>query len=111
MNREVIAARIVEIIAVHLGCPKSEISSQSSLYHDMKISGDDARDILEVIAREFNISFDDFDIDNRFPTERDEMSILFWLKKKLRHSGRQYISTTLEDLISYVGDKVVQRDR
>lgn len=111
MDRGIISARLAEIVATYIGCSADEIPLEASLYHDLKISGDDARDMLEMIAHEFGISFDDdFNIDKRFPTERNEVSALFWLKRKLGR-GEEFIFTTFSDLLEYVSRKILIKSK
>jgi hypothetical protein len=41
------------------------------LYHDLRISGDDAWELLETIQKKFGTQFDGFEFTNYFPSEPD----------------------------------------
>ncbi len=105
MNRNFVATRIAEMISSQLNISIDEISNSDRIYHDLKISGDDASDLLEKIVQEFGISFNNFDVDKRFPTEGNESSALFWFRKILRR-GDIFVETTFDDLVDYVANNI-----
>lgn len=108
MNRSVAAARVSEMVTSQLNVSANEIAGRDRLYHDLKISGDDAHDLLEAISQEFGISFDKFWVERRFPTEGEEGSLLFWFKKMLGR-GRVYVPITLDDLVEIVAESIEKK--
>lgn len=104
MDKAEIVVKVWERVAGYAGVPVESLSGQHRLWHDLKISGDDARDLLESLALEFGVSFDAFAVDTRFPAERDEGSLLF-VVKRLLGAAPQYTPTTLDELLSVIVDQ------
>ena len=50
------------------------VGAKSELYFELRISGDDAIDLLEGIARNYNITFAGFEFEAYFPNETEA----FW---------------------------------
>ncbi len=61
------------------------IESSTRLWHDLRISGDDADELLEDIHRQFGTNFFDFDIEPYFP---DELEGLYGPVTEWLHPGR-----------------------
>lgn len=105
MDKLSISTRIIEIVASHNLCKVADIIGSTRIYDDLKISGDDAQDLLNEITNEFHITFDNFDVCKRFPTEQDERSF-FFLIEKIFGQKKTYIVTTVDDLINYVLERL-----
>lgn len=50
---------------------KSTVSDSTRLWHDLRISGDDAYELLEMVHKRFGTRFDAFDFNAYFPGETD----------------------------------------
>jgi hypothetical protein len=105
INDENISTWIYDVVADYACCKASDISGKTSIYHDLKISGDDVIELLDDISNKYDVSFDNFDVGNRFPSEIEECSMLFSLRR-MSGRGPVYVVTTLDDLIDYVLSEV-----
>ena len=58
------------------------------LYHDLRISGDDADELLESVKKDFGTKFEGFSFGSYFPSEGEQIgytvSKLFGFKDKLK---------------------------
>jgi len=73
LRRDAVVALIREIVG------KREIVDTSTrLFHDLRISGDDAFDLLTEIHRKFGTSFKALDFHAYFPAEGDDFGWRLW---------------------------------
>jgi len=55
------------------------VTTETCLWHDLHISGDDAAELLEEIAKRYHVTFQDFPFRDYFPneTEGGVLGVLF----------------------------------
>ena len=60
---------IIRMVAEQSGIPRAQISQDSRLYHDLKIWGDDAGELLTEFRDVFQVDFTGFAFEDYFPPE------------------------------------------
>lgn len=78
----------LEKIVVDISGHKKPLKDSLCLYHDLRISGDDAWELLEKVKKTFGTRFDELHFDAYFPNEGEALgywlSALFGFKDKLK---------------------------
>ncbi len=78
-DKETLLSIIFEVIGKSVSC-----NEESLVYHDLKISGDDAFELLNNIHKKFGTNFSEFDFEKFFPNETEDMyyQVMPFLKKR-----------------------------
>lgn len=72
-----------ELVAMlqRIGGKPRPIPRTAAIYHDLQIGGDDAYELLEMVAKRFDISFSGLDWAKYFPNETEMGPITYWSLK------------------------------
>jgi len=73
------------------------ITPSTAIYHDLRIAGDDAWELFEMIAARFDTKFDGFDWPIYFPNET-QIGPVWWLAEKLGHHETKWRRLTIGHL-------------
>ncbi|MDR2909751.1 MAG: DUF1493 family protein [Bacteroidales bacterium] len=96
--------RLIELIEEYATLPNGDIEN-ICLYHDLKIYGDDADELLEVYAARFGVSVPPFCRTDYFPNEGDPV----WdVARSLFRGRKEYKCLTIADLQKGIEDKKLE---
>lgn len=75
-------------IVLRISGGKREPDDCDCLYHNLRIAGDDALELLEAVQKEFGTKFDNLNFGTYFPNEGDlmgyQLSKMFGVRDKLK---------------------------
>lgn len=92
-------AELIELVQLWAG-PRSSITSQTALYQDLSIGGDDLYEVVDAVATRYGTSFDGFDFESFGPNEPEVVWELLATKLGLPHKRFQRL--TIEQLSAVV---------
>lgn len=96
--------RIIQLVCRERGCHRSELTQDTSLYHDLGADGDDGEDIMVSFSDEFKVDMSQFKYDLHFGPEYgfNPLPWLFWrifTPEKLNARGNwKMVPITILDL-------------
>lgn len=91
----------IEALVRHICGTKRGLSSETELYHDLSIAGDDASELLDTVCTKYGTSFEAFEFDAHFPNETE--AALYWMKKCLGLRDKRRKSFSFGHLVAVVG--------
>jgi len=77
------------------------ILRSAAIYHDLRIAGDDAYELFEMVATRFGTSFEGFDWPKYFPNET-QIGPLWRLAEKLGHNETKWRRLTVGHLLAVI---------
>ena len=80
LNSGIVETKLNELIQ-HIAGGRRALAPSTAIYHDLFIGGDDAFELLETIARDFEVSFEEFCFTTYFPNETEMGPISYWMHK------------------------------
>jgi hypothetical protein len=90
-------ARLIALLKEYMG--RKPFDRSSRVYHDLCLSGDDAFEFMERLAREFQSKMDEFNFDRFFPNESEAL-LEHWASRLGFKSKRQPL--TIDHLLHVV---------
>ena len=75
--------RRVTALVAHI-VQEKDLAQTSRLWHDLRIGGDDAWELIEGIAHELKVDFAGFDFDRYFPPETGALAEMWWWRLSRR---------------------------
>jgi acyl carrier protein len=98
-NKDIVYYQVVDFLSKYLNKPKKNIHLENSLFHDFGVDGDDAVELIQEYASQFNVSLEGFNISEFFGPEISspiQMIIEIFTKNSFRNTPK----LTVEDLIN-----------
>jgi acyl carrier protein len=98
-----IAEDVVQLVAEAAGIDASTIRSDSELWTDLHIGGDDMLELFLNLQKKFGMNLDGLDLSTYSPSEDDALvtQVSEWFATRLHLARRQrYTSMRVADLIS-----------
>jgi uncharacterized protein DUF1493 len=80
---------------------RKPILRSTAIYHDLRIAGDDAYELFEMVATRFGTSFEGFDWPKYFPNET-QIGPLWRLAEKLGHDETKWRRLTVGHLLAVI---------
>ena len=94
-----IANSVREFIAPARSMSVEKVTLDKSLFHDLGIDGDDAFDLINGFAVEFNISLEGFDFQKYFGTEAASGPIAFFVELVTKKESQKLHRLEISDLV------------
>lgn len=69
LDIDIVSLNVLDFLSNTLKKPKSKIHLSDSIFHDLGVDGDDAIDLIRDYSERFNVSLDDFKINDYFGSE------------------------------------------
>jgi acyl carrier protein len=95
MSKLALEQKVKEFVARRINVKPECISLQTRLLEDLGIDGDDAVDLFEVFAQEFQVDISSLDLNKYFGPEAGFNLFLFWLMP-----SSTLDTLTIQDLVS-----------
>lgn len=94
---------IAEVVAAIQGITptRKPITEDSAIWHDLRIGGDDAWELVEWVAKRYEVSFHDFKFSDYFPGET-EWGLSWWLARKFGHPETKKRRLTVGHLFAVI---------
>ena len=93
-----LAERVVSVIARQTGYPQSQLSPRTDLFRDLGVDGEDVRDLLLRLGKEFGINLQDVRFDRHFGPEAGFNPLAMFLPGWWRWR-RERMPVTIADLV------------
>jgi hypothetical protein len=92
-----------ELVAMvqRMKCNHKQVPRSAAIYHDLRIAGDDAWELFEMIADRFGTSFTGFDWPTYFPNET-QMGPIWWLAERLGHHETKWHRLTIGHMLAVI---------
>lgn len=90
---------MILFLSKSLSVKEGDINLGSRLFHDLGVDGDDAKELMDNYADEFNVSLDGFDFNQYFGPENPISVIDLFLSFFKRNNQENIKELKVEDLI------------
>lgn len=87
-------------IAATLGTKLESLSDHASLFHDLGVDGDDASDLINGFAAQFNVSLEGFDFQKYFGAETASGPIAFFVELFTKEKSAKLCPLRISDLVN-----------
>ncbi|MGD9859229.1 DUF1493 family protein [Marinobacterium iners] len=98
-NKESMGKRIILFLSKSLSVKEEDINLGSRIFHDLGVDGDDAKELMDNYANEFNVSLDGFNFNQCFGPENSISMIELFLSFFKRIDQENIKELRVEDLI------------
>ena len=103
MNND-LSKEVFAMVSEFTGARPEKLTSETTLFYDLGMDGDDAVEFFEEFGRAFGVDLTDFNIENHFGPEGSNplSSILTWFQGWWRgdhHSAAGVVPISLHDLV------------
>ena len=99
-NSEVIANAVREYVAAARSISVEKITLSKSLFHDLGVDGDDASDLINGFAAQFNVSLEGFDFQKYFGAEAASGPIAFFVELFTKEKSSKLCPLRISDLVN-----------
>lgn len=94
-----IGERVIFFISEYLSVPKKNITMDTSLFYDLGVDGDDAREFINSYSREFGVSLNEFEFDSYFGPEQSSSVMRIFLSIFKREKLNDVKNLKVRDLV------------